>query len=445
MSRRGDSRIAQNLQLRLTQQPWLHQASSLARIHRPQRTAKRSNLRNRYYNPALGIFTQQDPVQGIVGGSASMYWNPYGYVGGNPTNFTDPSGECVLLCLAAAVLIGGGIGLGIGSELVFNQDRCYNGCERTLTDQWSAGEALDVFEAGATGAFAGASATLALSTAYSYPIATLLYAGGYHAYNKADTGGANSFNLLGVLSGYDFVQSGFDTLRNDPNPVSKLGGFGNVALNIGLGGALFHGIGEASKTAILASRLSMSNTSWRERGSRIGSLGFNLGFGASQFSGIGHAYQSTRLASRLKGVDNAQDRLGIIRQFTSEMVGSRVHVELSGNVEAFYRPLHTRTILINPNRITSNRFYLSGNVVHESMHILQEWRYGNRAMMNLLHWADRSGDVRTAINPVNPVFGYFFNQAEIAARTSGLLSLSTNTFFDLGTRGIGQSYLYYGD
>ena len=189
-----------------------------------------------------------------------MYWNPYGYVGGNPVNFTDPSGEIAWFGVLAAVLIGGCTGLGIGSELVFNQDRCYNGCGRTLTDQWSAGEVLDVFEAGATGAFAGASAALALSTAYSYPIATLLYAGGYHAYNQADTGGANSFNLLGVLSGYDFIQSGFDTLRNDPNPVSKLGGFGNVALNIGLGGALFHGIGEASKTAILASRLSMSNT-----------------------------------------------------------------------------------------------------------------------------------------------------------------------------------------
>ena len=51
------------------------------------------HLRARYYNPSLGIFTQQDPVQGIVGGSASMYWNPYGYVGGNPVNYTDPSGD----------------------------------------------------------------------------------------------------------------------------------------------------------------------------------------------------------------------------------------------------------------------------------------------------------------------------------------------------------------
>ena len=49
------------------------------------------HLRARYYNPSLGIFTQQDPVQGIVGGSASMYWNPYGYVGGNPVN--DAVGE----------------------------------------------------------------------------------------------------------------------------------------------------------------------------------------------------------------------------------------------------------------------------------------------------------------------------------------------------------------
>ncbi|MBE7514849.1 MAG: RHS repeat-associated core domain-containing protein [Anaerolineales bacterium] len=50
------------------------------------------NLRARYYNPQHGVFTSPDPVLGVVGRSES--YNGYGYVEGNPVNFTDPSGKC---------------------------------------------------------------------------------------------------------------------------------------------------------------------------------------------------------------------------------------------------------------------------------------------------------------------------------------------------------------
>jgi RHS repeat-associated protein len=45
-------------------------------------------MRNRYYNPHTGTFTQEDPI-GIAGGL-----NLYGYAGGDPVNFHDPFGLC---------------------------------------------------------------------------------------------------------------------------------------------------------------------------------------------------------------------------------------------------------------------------------------------------------------------------------------------------------------
>jgi RHS repeat-associated protein len=44
--------------------------------------------RNRYYDPASGRFTQEDPI-GVAGGV-----NLYGYAGGDPINNSDPFGLC---------------------------------------------------------------------------------------------------------------------------------------------------------------------------------------------------------------------------------------------------------------------------------------------------------------------------------------------------------------
>ncbi len=67
--------------------------SWLGRLKDNQRDASgQLYMRNRYYDPMQGRFTQEDPV-GLAGGL-----NLYGFAGGDPVNFSDPfglqSGQC---------------------------------------------------------------------------------------------------------------------------------------------------------------------------------------------------------------------------------------------------------------------------------------------------------------------------------------------------------------
>jgi RHS repeat-associated protein len=66
------------------------------------------NYRNRYYNPAWGRFISEDPI-GLNGGDINLYR----YVGNNPAQLRDPSGN-ISGVDDAAILIGAGLVLGAG-------------------------------------------------------------------------------------------------------------------------------------------------------------------------------------------------------------------------------------------------------------------------------------------------------------------------------------------
>lgn len=55
-----------------------------------------SYLRSRYYDPSIGQFTQTDPFMGSPVLPQSLHH--YAYVHNNPVRYTDPNGECIIIC-----------------------------------------------------------------------------------------------------------------------------------------------------------------------------------------------------------------------------------------------------------------------------------------------------------------------------------------------------------
>lgn len=90
--------------------------------------------RARYYNPTIQRFVSQDPI-GFAGGDANLY----GYVGDNPANYQDPSGE---------LIIGAVIGAFVGGAEAYAAAQLQGQCGK---DAWAAAAIGAAF-----GAFIGA-------------------------------------------------------------------------------------------------------------------------------------------------------------------------------------------------------------------------------------------------------------------------------------------------
>lgn len=73
-------------------------------------------MRARYYDPTTGRFLSTDPV---APGIDDPYVSAYVYANNNPTTFTDPSGQCLIVCAAVGAVAGavvGGVGYAVTTD-----------------------------------------------------------------------------------------------------------------------------------------------------------------------------------------------------------------------------------------------------------------------------------------------------------------------------------------
>jgi RHS repeat-associated protein len=143
--------------------------------------------RARYYDPKVGRFISEDPI-GFSAGDTNLYR----YVGNNPTNYTDPTGEFAFLLpwLATAAVAGvvgaiGGAGLGFANGALGSLAHDYDSGNLSLDSIGRAAE--HGFEGAADGAVFG----FGLGVASTVPVVGNLAVGGFLGYG-AITGAQRS-------------------------------------------------------------------------------------------------------------------------------------------------------------------------------------------------------------------------------------------------------------
>ena len=70
-------------------------------------------MNSRWYDPALGRFTQPDTIV-PVGVQGTQAYDRFAYVNNNPVRYNDPSGHCIgillgvdtLICAEAVIVVG---------------------------------------------------------------------------------------------------------------------------------------------------------------------------------------------------------------------------------------------------------------------------------------------------------------------------------------------------
>ena len=168
------------------------------------------DYRGRFYDPAVGSFTQADSlVPGVYNPAA---WNRYGYVYGNPTNYVDPSGHNPLLAW-----ITGGINgiLSVGSKICSMPGGCVAGI---FDPNYTVGQRTADF--------------------------TISFASGVAGFRIGLIGGATASNLVraGRVAGFGVLSMGeqmaLSYVRDDPFTTNDMawaftsgilfGGFGEV-------------------------------------------------------------------------------------------------------------------------------------------------------------------------------------------------------------------------
>jgi len=83
--------------------------------------------RNRYYDPASGRFTQEDPI-GLAGG-----FNLYGFAAGDPVTFSDPFGLRVCFRGAGRDALASATGQAVGASIVLDLQGCVQSVTTTET------------------------------------------------------------------------------------------------------------------------------------------------------------------------------------------------------------------------------------------------------------------------------------------------------------------------
>ncbi|GIW80335.1 MAG: hypothetical protein KatS3mg105_2142 [Gemmatales bacterium] len=166
--------------------------------------------RARYYDPATGRWTSQDPL----GLTADI--NPYRYAGNSPTNFVDRDGQIAQLVTG---LIGAGIGAIVGGVVAATQEDATIGSVLLGAGLGAAAGGFVGLTLGAgagvlgvTGGIVGASQGALESAATGGSAGEILFAGalgfGFGVLNPggafASAGGSLAFGSVAALAGGDF-------------------------------------------------------------------------------------------------------------------------------------------------------------------------------------------------------------------------------------------------